>query len=349
LPANATAANPVPMMDSAMPASPQKISSNAASNQFINESMRVEQARLEEATIRDESELTLVRSLAPKLALLRAVAEEGNLSRAAAVGLPQPTASRWLVALSTELGKPVVVPHGRGIRLTRAGSYLAAAAGRALSELEAGVRRAAGEADPERGQTVLAFLYTLGEQRVPELLRAFRQIHPHVRFTLLQGHHGELLNHLRSGRADLAFTSPLPPPGEFAGAILDEQPLVVTVPVGHRPAGRVWVRMADLAGESFVATNTGSGLREETDELAAAAGFTVELAFEGEGVHTLRGLVAAGLGVAVLPAVVPAAPPGVVEIPLRPKVIRRIGLIWASDRPMAPAVLAFRDFVGSQP
>lgn len=288
-------------------------------------------------------------SLAPKLALLRAVAEEGNLTRAAAsVGLQQPTASRWLAALSAELGTPVVVPDGRGIRLSRAGASLAAAAGRALSELAAGVRQATDEADPERGQVVLAFLSTLGEHRVPGLLRVFRVEHPHVRFTLLQGSHAELLDHLRSGRADLAFTSPLPRAGEFAGVTLEEQPLVVTVPAGHRLAGRVWVRMAELADEAIVGTKEASGLRAVTDELAQAAGFTPTMAFEGEEVDTLRGLVAAGLGVAVLPVAEPAPPQGVVEIPLRPRAVRRIGLIWASDRPMAPAALAFRDFVGLQ-
>jgi LysR family transcriptional regulator, transcription activator of glutamate synthase operon len=292
------------------------------------------------------SEVTLVVSLAPKLALLRAVAEEGNLTRAAAtVGLQQPTASRWLAALSAELGTPVVVPDGRGLRLTRAGASLAAAAGRALSELAAGVRQATDEADPERGQVVLAFLSTLGEHRVPGLLRVFRLGHPHVRFTLLQGSHAELLDHVRSGRADLAFTSPLPQAGEFAGVTLEEQQLVVTVPAGHRLAGRVWVRMAELADEAFVGTKEASGLRAVTDELAQAAGFTPTMAFEGEEVDTLRGLVAAGLGVAVLPVAEPAPPQGVVEIPLRPRAVRRIGLTWASDRPMAPAALTFRDFV----
>jgi DNA-binding transcriptional LysR family regulator len=250
--------------------------------------------------------------------------------------------------LSAELGTPVVVPDGRGIRLSRAGASLAAAAGRALFELASGVRQATDEADPERGQVVLAFLYTLGEQRVPALLRAFRQQHPHVRFTLLQGPNEELLDHVRSGRADLAFTSPLPGPGEFAGVPLEEQQLVVTVPAGHRLAGRVWVRMAELAGEAFVGMKAASGMREVTDGLAQAAGFTPTLAFEGEEVDTVRGLVAAGLGVSVLPVAEPAPPEGVVEIPLRPRAARRIGLIWASDRPMAPAVLAFRDFVSSQ-
>jgi LysR family transcriptional regulator, transcription activator of glutamate synthase operon len=295
------------------------------------------------------SEVTLVVSLAPKLALLRAVAEEGNLTRAAAsVGLQQPTASRWLAALSAELGTPVVVPDGRGLRLSRAGASLAAAAGRALSELAAGVRQATDEADPERGQVVLAFLSTLGEHRVPGLLRVFRREHPHVRFTLLQGSHAELLDHVRSGRADLAFTSPLPGAGEFAGVTLEEQQLVVTVPAGHRLARRVWVRLAELADEAFVGTKEASGLRAVTDELAQAAGFTPTMAFEGEEVDTLRGLVAAGLGVAVLPVAEPAPPQGVVEIPLRPRAVRRIGLIWAGDRPMAPAALTFRDFVSSQ-
>jgi DNA-binding transcriptional LysR family regulator len=298
-------------------------------------------------TIFGVSEVTLVRSLAPKLALLHAVAEEGNLTRAAAtLGLLQPTASRWLAALSTELGTPVVVPDGRGIRLSRAGASLAEAGARALSELAAGVRQAADEADPERGSVVLAFLYTLGEQRVPGLLRAFRREHPHVRFTLLEGAHAELmLDHVRSGRADLAFTSPLPGPGEFAGTTLEEQQLVLTVPAEHRLAGRTWVRLAELAREAFVGMKPASSLRQITDELAQAAGFTPTLAFEGEAVDTLRGLVAAGLGVAVLPAAQPAPPQGVVEIPLRPRAARRTGLIWASDRPMTPAVRAFRDFV----
>src|SRR5215475_4922356 len=100
------------------------------------------------ATMCGVSEVTLLRLMAPKLALLDAVAAEGNLTRAAnSAGVQQPTASRWLAALSAELGTPVVVPDGRGIRLSRAGASLAAAAGRALSELASGVRQAEDEAD----------------------------------------------------------------------------------------------------------------------------------------------------------------------------------------------------------
>jgi DNA-binding transcriptional LysR family regulator len=314
----------------------------------MNGLMGLDQRRAPGRQSRGVSEETVAGSLAPKLALLRALAEEGNLTRAAArLGVPQSTASRWLAMVSTELGTAVVVPDGRGIRLTRAGAYLAEEAGRALSVLAAGVRQAVDEGDPEHGHVVLAFMQTLGEHLVPGLLGTFRRRHPHVRFSLMEGPHEELLDHVRSGRADLAFTAPLPGPGEFAALTLEEQQLVVTVPTEHRLAGRARMRMADLAREPSVGMKPGYGLRQITDELAEAAGFRPMLAFEGDDVDTLRGLIAAGLGVAILPAAEPSPRRGTVEIPLRPKATRRVGLIWPADRPLAPAALAFRDFVRS--
>src|ERR1700739_1142522 len=101
-------------------------------------------------TIPGVSEVTLVRSLAPKLALLHALAEEGNLTRAAAtLGLLQPTASRWLAALSAGLGTRGGGPAGARIRPRRIGPSPAQAAGRTLSELATEVRQATDEADPE--------------------------------------------------------------------------------------------------------------------------------------------------------------------------------------------------------
>ncbi|HEX4221947.1 MAG TPA: LysR family transcriptional regulator [Pseudonocardiaceae bacterium] len=288
-------------------------------------------------------------ALAPRLALLVTLAEERNVTRAATrLGVPQPTVSRWLAALGTELGTPVVQRDGRGIQLTRAGEYLAEAAGEALAALSRGYRRALAEADPEQGEVVLAFLHTMGALRIPALLRAFRVDHPRVRFSLLQGSMEEMLGHLRAGRVDLALTSPLPPAPEFDSVELDQQELVVTVPAGHRLARRGWLRMGELAQELFVGTKTSTGLRQLTDELCASAGFTPSYAFEGDEVDTLRGLVAAGLGVAILPTAEWVLPPNVVELSLRPKASRSIGLAWIADRPLTPSVLAFRDFAVRQ-
>lgn len=289
----------------------------------------------------------LANALAPRLALLRAIAETGQLTRAAeALDVPQPTASRWLSAMGAALGTPIVARSGRGIELTRAGRHLAEAAGRSIAECEIGCRRALEEADPERGLVVFAFLHTMGGVRVPELLRGFRERHPLVRFTLVQAAHEVMLRRVRTGEVDLALTSP-PPRGQhgLAVAVLFRQPIVLVAPDGHRLAGRKRMRVAGLADERFVGMKPDYGLRQITDELCQAAGFTPKLAFEGEEVDTVRGLVAAGLGVALVPADEQRAPaPGSVEIPITPKAYRDVALVWSTERPMAPAVQGFRDF-----
>ena len=297
-------------------------------------------------SVPDDAVTDLAARLAPRLLLLRAVAAEGNLTRAAEIaGVPQPTATRWLSGLGAALGVPVAARRGRGIILTRAGERLAAAAARALAEVERGCREALDEADPERGSVALGFLHTMGGVRVPELLRAFRADHPDVRFTLTQGAHGDLLQLVRDGSVDLVLTAPLPPTDhEFAAVALARQPLVATVPSGHRLAGRRRVALTELAGEQFVGLKSGFGLRQITDRLCAEAGFTPTLAFEGEEADTVRGLVAAGLGVALLPLAEPTTPPGTVELTLSPRAHRTIGFVWAQQRPMAPAAQAFRDF-----
>ncbi|SDZ17775.1 transcriptional regulator [Micromonospora pattaloongensis] len=285
-------------------------------------------------------------TLAPRLALLAALVEERNLTRAAQrLGVPQPTASRWLVGLGDELGTPVAVRSGRALQLTRAGEHLAASASAALAALRGGCQRVIEEADPERGHVGLVFLHTMGERRVPELLRAFRRKHPAVRFTLSQGAHEELLRRLRAGQADLALTSPLPAAPEFAHAVLDQQPIVANLPADHSLAHRGRIRVAELADAQFVGMKPGYGLRQITDELCRSAGFEPELAFEGEEVDTVRGVVAAGLGVALLPVAERPLPPGVVEVPITPRACRQIALVWLADRPAAPAVSAFRDYV----
>ncbi|MCP2165595.1 LysR family transcriptional regulator [Goodfellowiella coeruleoviolacea] len=288
----------------------------------------------------------LAAALAPRLALLRALATEQHLTRVAdQLGVPQPTVSRWLAAISEQLGAPVVVRSGRGIRLTRAGELLAEAAAGSLGALTAGCRRAVQEAHPERGQVVLGFLHMLGRSLVPELVRGFRARHPGVRFGLVQAARQEVLARLAAGRVDLAFVAPLPvDQPEFGYRRVSEQELLVNMPESHRFAGRRRVRLAELADEEFIGMEHGTGLRQITDELCADAGFTPRMAFEGQETETVRALVAAGLGVALLPPAETGPPPGVVELPVTPRASRTIGLVWVADQPVAPAVAAFREF-----
>ncbi|QGK68875.1 LysR family transcriptional regulator [Allosaccharopolyspora coralli] len=287
--------------------------------------------------------------LAPTLALLRAVAEERHVTRAAQrLGMPQPSVSRALARLGTELGTPVVVREGRRIRLTRTGELLADAARDTLRTLDAGCRAVVEELDPERGQVVLGFQHTMGRRLVPDLIRSFRDEHPTVRFRLAQGARDDMLTRMHAGEIDLCLVSPLPEDEAFECAAVRDEPLFAVLHTRHRFAGRRRLHLAELGDDDFIATRVGYGLRQIFTDLTEGAGFVPRLAFEGEEVDTVRGLVAAGLGVALLPAADTGPTPGTVEIPLDPPAGRTVGLAWAPRHPAPPAVRAFRDFIRSR-
>lgn len=289
---------------------------------------------------------SLSAQVVPHLPLLTALRETRNVTRTAELlGVPQPTVSRRLAALADALGAPLTVPDGRGIRLTRAAELLAEAAERGLATVDTGVRLAREEVAPESGHVVLGFLHLLGRSLVPSLLRGHRARYPGVRFTLVQGSRQEMLDRLAGGELDLALLAPLPSLPSLASVGLVEEEILLSVPAGHRLAGRRSVRVAELASEEFVLLEQGYGVRTLTDELCAAAGFTPRIAFEGQESDTVRGLVAAGLGVALLPRFGPGTPAGVAEVPLEPRPYRTIGLVWRAEEPMTPAVAGFRDHV----
>jgi DNA-binding transcriptional LysR family regulator len=284
--------------------------------------------------------------LAPRLAQFAAVARHEHVTRAAwELGVPQSTLSRAMVRLELDLGVTLFARRGRNVSLTRAGRTFLAAAERALAEVERSAESVRAEGDPEAGRVAFGFLHTLGSETVPTLLREFRAGHPRVRFQLVQTYGEALLERLRTGELDLCLTSPVPDASDLVTRRLDEQRLLLVVPDGHRLADRKRIRLAEAATELFVTLEQGFGLRRITDALCEEAGFRPRIAFEGEEAETLRGLVAAGLGVALLPP--PAvARPGVVELSVTaPRAAREIGVAWLAGHPGTPPVAAFKQFL----
>ena len=289
-------------------------------------------------------------ALVPRLRQFVAVASEEHLTHAAeSLGVPQPTLSRSIARLEAELGVALFTRNGRPIRLTRHGRFLYEASMRIIPALAASLSHLASEADPARGRVALGFLHTLGREAVPRLLRDFRKERPHVRFALVQGGADALLTRLREGEIDLCLTAPLPPAGDSVTAReLDEQRIDLFVPAGHRLArrGRGGVRLAEAADEEFICMKPGHGLRGITDDLFRVAGFEPDIAFEGEEVETVRGLVGAGLGVSLLPATAPSlSDPAVAALRITaPRAVRTVGIAWMADRPLTAPAAVFRDF-----
>ncbi|HST43328.1 MAG TPA: LysR family transcriptional regulator [Conexibacter sp.] len=281
-----------------------------------------------------------------------AVAEREHVTAAAAeLHVSQPALSRALARVQADVGVPLFDRDGRRLRLNRYGRLYLEHARRALAQLDAGRDELAEATGASGGGTVeLAFLHTLGSWLVPALLGAFGAAHPAITLRLAQDSAAEMLRALRSGSADLVITSPRPDDAAIGWHTLASEPLRLVVPPGHRLAGRRRVRLADVAADPFVAMKPEYGLRGVTDELCTRAGFSPRIAFEGDDIGTLRGLVAAGLGVALLPpphsAGAEIAQPATPHLQLADRgAARQLGLAWETTRWRAPAVETFRAFV----
>ncbi|WP_071659875.1 LysR family transcriptional regulator, partial [Streptomyces humi] len=276
----------------------------------------------------------------------RAVAEGVTVTEAAAEAhITQPALSRALHRLENEVGAELFQRVGRVLRLTPAGRVFKEHVDTVLDAYDRGRRAVAEVVDPDTGVVSLAFLHTLGTWLVPRLVTGFRQRFPTVRFELHQADENGLAQHLQDATADLVITGKDPGLPLITWRRLLVEPLWLAIPARHRLAQRRRVRLAEVAAEQFVVLKPGYGLRSVTETLCRQAGFSPLVAFEGEEVETLRGLVAAGLGVSLIPASpdAAAAPDTNPDLPVRylsltdVRATRDIGIAWPTSRTLPPA------------
>lgn len=270
-----------------------------------------------------------------------AIAETQNLTAAAdRVHSSQPTLSRFLGRLERDLGVALFDRDGRRLVLNRFGRAYLDRARRAASQLEAGRRELDDMRAPARGAVRLAFLHSFGLGLVPELISGFRSENPEARFTLTQDAAATVVGHVVDGEADLAIVAPRPMRTDMAWARVAEQKLARE----HRFAGRDQIGIVESADEEFIVMQHGYGMRRIFDEICAANDLTPSIAFESSELATVSGLVAAGLGVGVVPVEESVRHPGVELIPLAGE-SREIGLTWFRGRPLSDVASRFRDFV----
>jgi DNA-binding transcriptional LysR family regulator len=184
---------------------------------------------------------------------------------------------------------------------------------------------------------------------VPDLIAGFKKQHPSARFQLAQNASHIILAELESGAVDLALVSPVPPTSDRVTTIeLTSEELFLVVPHDHRFAKRRTVRLHEVRDDSFVCLRKGYGLRALTDDFCAQAGFTPNIAFEGEEIATVRGLVAAGLGVAIIPAPTSAPEDDPPRLRVTEPVCRRsVGLLWMPGRYQPEIAQRFRAYIGA--
>jgi DNA-binding transcriptional LysR family regulator len=281
-----------------------------------------------------------------QLKYFRAVAEQEHVTKAAKkLFVSQSAVSRAVTQLEEELGVALFHRQGRAVILSRQGKTFLEFVTRAQGILEAGMRQLREESGKEIGIVALGFLHSLGLQMIPRLVQEFRKVHPSVQFVLVQRPANELIRHLFEGGIDLCFSVPgLFDEKDVQWSHLFDEELVVTVPRNHRLASRRTVRFGELGKESFVTLVPGNTLRVILEEACAKASFAPQIAFESTDISMLRGMIAAGLGIGLLPI----APPGavdIIEIRLaRDRPVRRLGIGSVKNRPLPPCAEEFRRF-----
>ncbi len=272
-----------------------------------------------------------------------AVAEELHFRRAAErLHVSQPPLSQQIRALERELGVELFSRNRRRVELTAPGRALLGRAREILAAVDDAVETTRRVARGEAGELAVGFVGSAMYGALPDVLREFRGMRPGVALRLRELPTGAALDALAEGRIDVGVVRPAQVDAGIALDVVAREAVVVALPEAHRLAGRRRLALRDLAGEDFVllARREAPGLRAAIDALGAEPHEVQEVAE----VRTVLGLVAAGVGVSLVPeAVAGAERAGVRFLPLAGRAPTvDLALAWREDDG-SPALAAFRE------
>jgi DNA-binding transcriptional LysR family regulator len=239
-----------------------------------------------------------------RMRVLREVALRGSFSAAAeALSFTQSAVSQQIAALEREAGTTLVQRSARGVRLTEAGEAVvrhAEAIMARLAEAEAELEAIAGL---RGGRLRMASFESAGSTLMPLAIAAFAAKHPAVELSMSLSEPDDCLPLLRSGDLDLAivFESTAADGGDGIERLhLLEDPMYLALPLDHPLAHRRRVRLADLAGEPWVAGTADCECNKLISRACAMAGYQPRIAFETDDYTAMQGFVAAGVGVSLI-------------------------------------------------
>jgi DNA-binding transcriptional LysR family regulator len=289
----------------------------------------------------------------PRLRVLREVALRGSFSGAAdALSYTQSAVSQAIATLEAETSAELVVRDRRGVRLTPAGTALVAHAEGILARIDAAEADLSAILGVRGGLLRMASFPTAGATLMPIAIARFRRAHPEVELTLAEGEPEEIVARLRAGEFDLALVF------EFLGAReklgpglrrteLLEDPLHVALPQDHPLAARSDLRLSDLRGEAWVQTSSSSPCARHVVRSCHTAGFEPAVSFESDDYQTVQGLVAAGVGVALIPQLaLSTVQPGITVRALHPRSpVRRVLAVTAGGAVATPTASAMIDIL----
>jgi molybdate transport repressor ModE-like protein len=241
-----------------------------------------------------------------RMRILKEVADRGSFSAAAeALSYTQSAVSQQIAALEREAGTQLVTRGSRGIRLTEAGEALVRHADAILTRLADAEAELEAIAGLRGGRLRLAAFPTVGATLMPLAVARFRERHPDIELTVKQLEPEDSLPMLKTGELDIALTIEPNTSGDDEGldsTFLLDDPMFVGMPVNHTLARKARVRLKDLKHEAWIGTtdscSCGTLVR---DHCIRNGGFDPQITFESDDYLAIQGLIAAGVGVAMIP------------------------------------------------
>lgn len=233
-----------------------------------------------------------------------AVAEELHFGRAAArLHMAQPPLSQQIRQLEEELGFQLFHRTKRSVQLTEAGAVFLAECQRIMQQLDQAVQLGQQVSRGERGQLVIGFVSSAAYSVLPTLLQNFRAAAPEVSLELHELTTDQQVQWLRDRRMDVGLVRPPVDDPSFCLMPLFEEPLVVALPQQHPLAQQPAVSLRDLAGKPFILfpRPLAPGLYDQIISLCQQSGFSPAIVQEAIQMQTIISLVAAEMGVAIVP------------------------------------------------
>jgi DNA-binding transcriptional LysR family regulator len=238
---------------------------------------------------------------AARLRVFREVVRCGSISAAAeALNFTQPAVSRQIAVLEREAGAQLLERTPRGIRLTEAGRVLLGHAEAILDRMATARAQVASVASLGGGRLRIGSFPTATATVVPRAIAAFARAYPQVELSLVEAITPDAFAHLRSGDVDVAVVTHFPEleAAELEVVDLVDDELLVALPAAHPLARKPRLRLRDLRDETWI-ESTGAG--RTLLNAALAQGFEPRVRFGAENWLSKQGLVAAGVGVTLIP------------------------------------------------
>ncbi len=276
------------------------------------------------------------------LRYLVALAEHKHFGRAAEASfVSQPTLSTQIRKLEEELGVALVERTSRKVLLTEVGREIAQRAREVLNEVEQIRQIARRTKDPESGTVRLGIFPTLGPYLLPHVVPRIRERFPRLELLLVEEKTETVLRQLREGRLDAGVLAQPIHDDQLHQEFLFEEPFLLAVPEHHPLAARKQLRLEDLADQSLLLLEEGHCLRDQALAVCQLAGAGEKSGFRATSLETLRQMVAANVGVTLLPTLAvkpPVARSGDIHlIEFRGHApSRRIAMVWRKSSAMAP-------------